>query len=31
VTTHNPHDQHGVTSNLSNEEINDLCEYLLSL
>ena len=31
VTTHNPHDQHGVTSNLSNGEINDLCEYLLSL
>jgi len=31
VTTHNPHDQHGVTSNLSNAEINDLCEYLLSL
>jgi YVTN family beta-propeller protein len=31
VTTHNPHDQHGVTSNLSDEEINDLCEYLLSL
>jgi YVTN family beta-propeller protein len=31
VTTHNPGDQHGVTTNLSDEEINDLCEYLLSL
>lgn len=31
VTTHNPRDEHGVTSNLSNEQINDLCEYLLSL
>ena len=31
VTTRNPHDQHGVTSNLSSREIDDLCEFLLSL
>jgi YVTN family beta-propeller protein len=31
VTTHNPHDQHGVTSHLSDRQIDDLCEYLLSL
>jgi len=31
VTTRNPHDQHGTTSNLSNQEIDDLSEYLLSL
>jgi cytochrome c553 len=31
VTTCNPHDEHGVTSNLSNQEIDDLCEYVLSL
>ena len=29
--THNPHDQHGETSNLSSQEIDDLCAYLLSL
>jgi YVTN family beta-propeller protein len=31
VTTHNPHDQHGETSNLSSQEIDDLCAYILSL
>jgi YVTN family beta-propeller protein len=31
VTTHNPHDQHGETSNLSRQEIDDLCAYVLSL
>jgi cytochrome c peroxidase len=31
LTTHNPHDQHGETSNLSNQEIDDLCAYILSL
>ncbi len=31
LTTHNPDDQHGVTSNLSKEQIDDLFEYLLSL
>ncbi|MGA3285597.1 MAG: c-type cytochrome [Verrucomicrobiota bacterium] len=31
VTTHNPHDQHGRTSNLSRQEIDDLCAYMLSL
>jgi YVTN family beta-propeller protein len=31
LTTHNPDDRHGVTSNLSKEQIEDLCEYLLSL
>jgi YVTN family beta-propeller protein len=31
LTTGNPHDQHGVTSNLSSGQIDDLCEYLLSL
>jgi cytochrome c peroxidase len=31
VTTCNPHDEHGKTSKLSNQEINDLCEYVLSL
>jgi len=31
VTTCNPHNQHGTTSNLSDREIDDLCEYVLSL
>jgi cytochrome c peroxidase len=31
ITTRNPHNQHGTTSNLSDQEINDLCEYVLSL
>jgi YVTN family beta-propeller protein len=31
VTTRNPHDQHGETSNLSSQEIDDLCAYVLSL
>jgi YVTN family beta-propeller protein len=31
VTTHNPRNQHGSTSNLSRSQIDDLCEYLLSL
>jgi cytochrome c peroxidase len=31
VTTCNPHDQHGQTSDLSIQEIDDLCEYVLSL
>jgi YVTN family beta-propeller protein len=31
VTTHNPHDQHGETSSLSRQEIDDLCAYVLSL
>ena len=31
VTTHNPDDKLGTTSNLSNEEIDDLCAYVLSL
>ena len=31
LTTRNPHDQHGKTSNLSDSEIDDLCAYLLSL
>jgi cytochrome c peroxidase len=31
VTSHNPHDQHGRTSKLTDGEIEDLCAYLLSL
>jgi cytochrome c peroxidase len=31
VTTGNPHNQHGTTSNLSDQEMGDLCEYVLSL
>jgi YVTN family beta-propeller protein len=31
LTTRNPHDYHGLTSNLSNQEIDDLCQYVLSL
>jgi cytochrome c peroxidase len=31
VTTHNPRDEHGRTSNLSSSEIDDLCAYVLSL
>lgn len=31
LTTRNPQDHHGITSNLSRGEIDDLCEYLLSL
>jgi cytochrome c peroxidase len=28
---HNPDDRHGKTSNLSPEELDDLCAYMLSL
>lgn len=31
LTNHNPSDKHGRTSQLSSEEIDELCEYLLSL
>jgi YVTN family beta-propeller protein len=31
MTTRNPHDEHGETSKLSDHEIDDLCEYVLSL
>lgn len=31
ITTHNPDDKLGTTSNLSGEEIDDLCAYVLSL
>jgi YVTN family beta-propeller protein len=31
LTTRNPHDQHGETSHLSQQELADLCAYLLSL
>jgi hypothetical protein len=31
LTTRNPRDRHGQTSDLSKQEINDLCAYLLSL
>ncbi len=31
VTTRNPQDQHGRTSDLSSHEIDDLCAYVLSL
>lgn len=31
VTSHNRHDQHGKTSNLSGQEMDDLCAYVLSL
>lgn len=31
LTTRNPKDQHGKTSHLTEEQINDLVEYLLSL
>jgi cytochrome c peroxidase len=31
LTTHNKGDQHGGTSHLSPQEINDLAEYILSL
>jgi DNA-binding beta-propeller fold protein YncE/cytochrome c553 len=31
LTKRNPRDQHGVTSNLSEQEMRDLCEYVLSL
>ena len=31
VTTCNPHNQHGTASNLSDQEMGDLCEYVLSL
>lgn len=31
VTTCNPHDEHGETSKLSQQDIDDLCEYVLSL
>ncbi len=30
LTTHNPDDKHGVTSNLTEAEINDLAEFILS-
>jgi YVTN family beta-propeller protein len=31
VTTRNSHDQHGMTSDLSEADLNALCQYLLSL
>jgi len=31
LTSRNPHDQHGRTTNLSETEIEDVCAYLLSL
>ena len=31
LTTRNPQGQHGATSSLSTQELNDLCAYLLSL
>jgi len=31
LTTYNPEDRHGITSNLSEQEIADLIEYILSL
>jgi len=31
VTSKNRQDQHGTTSTLTGKEIDDLCEYLLSL
>ena len=31
LTTRNPQGQHGATSTLSTQELNDLCAYLLSL
>lgn len=31
LTIHNPGDKHGVTSNLTDNEINDLAEFILSL
>lgn len=31
LTTHNPHDKHGHTKNLTPEEIDDLVAYVLSL
>jgi YVTN family beta-propeller protein len=31
ITTRNPHDEHGETSKLSQQEIDDLCECVLSL
>ena len=30
-TTYNPEDKHGVTSDMSKEELNDLIEFLKSL
>ncbi len=31
LTTHNPTDQHGTTSNLTTQQIDDLAEYVLSI
>jgi YVTN family beta-propeller protein len=31
IVTRNPKDEHGETSNLSNQEIDDLCAYVLSI
>ena len=31
LTKRNSRDQHGVTSTLSDQELRDLCEYVLSL
>jgi cytochrome c peroxidase len=30
LTTHNPDDKHGLTSNLTNNEIEDLAQFVLS-
>jgi hypothetical protein len=31
LTRRNPANEHGVTKDLSEQELNDLCEYVLSL
>ena len=31
LTTRNPNNEHGVTKELTEQELNDLCEYVLSL
>ena len=30
LTTYNPNDEHGMTSDLDEQEINDLVEFVLS-
>jgi hypothetical protein len=31
LTTRNPNNEHGLTQTLSGQELDDLCEYVLSL
>ena len=31
LTTCNPNNEHGVTKGLTEQELHDLCEYVLSL